>query len=227
MSTNDFDTSHLSGNAKRVADSIVAWLTGANATAPSGGGCRAFYTPEEWRERGEKHGTEAALILCHDGGDLAPYCNLDYDIGCGKLHDLFQSMLEKQGYYVEACTSWYSAVYPVAHVKPGPFEKSGKLRDYVETEIDVDNIPMVHVYLGKCADHDGVNSAFGETVARIVVHAPDGIRTEVVALSVHERRSVHVVEMNVIHKSADVTHRAVLRPWDRRPNALRRAADGS
>ena len=103
----DFDTNNLSGESKKVAD-IVNSVMGEDAY---GGGCKAYYTPDEWRERGESYGTESVLILVHDGSDLASYCNIDY--GCVSRIEKLRIALEKNGYYVENCTGWYSAVYRI------------------------------------------------------------------------------------------------------------------
>lgn len=78
---------------------------------PDTGGCRPFYTPEEWRARNEKYGTTSELVIVHDGGDYAPLMNLDY-----MAYDLFDAFMKKfselcPGHYIEACTGWYSAVY--------------------------------------------------------------------------------------------------------------------
>lgn len=108
---NDFDTSNLSGKAKTLANGIVKWMTERYGQSPSGGGSRAFYSPKEWRERGESYGQQSVLILCHDGGDLAPLCNWDYE--CYKSMEAFKDFLRQKGFYVEQCTSWYSAVYPL------------------------------------------------------------------------------------------------------------------
>jgi len=70
-----------------------------------------LYTPKEWRERGERWGTTSKLVITHDGGDFAPYLNLDY--GCYKLFDEMVEFFSKHGYYAELCTGWYSAVYPI------------------------------------------------------------------------------------------------------------------
>lgn len=112
MAKNDFDTSNLSGKAKTIANSIVEWMTQRYGEAPDGGGCRAFYSQKEWKERGESYGSGSVLILCHDGGDLAPLCNWDYE--CYESMDKFKVFLkEKHGVYAEQCTSWYTAVYPL------------------------------------------------------------------------------------------------------------------
>lgn len=111
MASSDFDTSSLRGKPKKVADSIVAFLTRRLGAAPSGGGCKAFYSKDEWRNKGERDcGPAAILILCHDGGDLSPYCNLDYEVY--SAYEALQQMLEKEhGVWLEQGSSWYSVVY--------------------------------------------------------------------------------------------------------------------
>lgn len=69
-----------------------------------------FYTPQEWRKKGERYGRSSVLVMVHDGGPLAPYCNLDY--GAYALHDRLVERLAALGYYFEPCTTWYSAIYP-------------------------------------------------------------------------------------------------------------------
>jgi hypothetical protein len=75
----------------------------------SSGGCRAFYTPEEWKARGEPYGHGACLIVCHDGGDLAPLFNLDYENYQG-WETMFQ-VLDNHGYLAESMTGWATAIY--------------------------------------------------------------------------------------------------------------------
>lgn len=101
----DFATDHLNDEQKKIAG-VMLEVAGKKA---SGGGCRAFYTPEEWIDRGESYGKESKLIVCHDGGDLAKFCNFDYQQY--KAIDRMEKALAEIGYYVEQCTSWYSAVY--------------------------------------------------------------------------------------------------------------------
>jgi len=73
------------------------------------GGCKMFYSPQEWRDRKEDHGVNAELIVCHDGGAHAPYFSLD----CGRYsaHDRMDSFLRGLGLMMEQCTTWYSAIY--------------------------------------------------------------------------------------------------------------------
>lgn len=111
----DFAVDRLNDEEKTVAAAIVKML----GKSASGGGCRAFYGVEEWRARNEKWGNDAVLVIVHDGGDLAPYCNWNY--GQYKRVEALQECLENIGYYVEQCTSWYSAVYRFPNPeKPAP-----------------------------------------------------------------------------------------------------------
>jgi hypothetical protein len=71
------------------------------------GGCRAFYTPEEWKTRGEMHGGGAVLIVAHDGGDLAPVFNPNYG---SSLFGKMDAHLEDHGFYTVGLTSWATAI---------------------------------------------------------------------------------------------------------------------
>lgn len=101
----DFTTEHLRPHERVIADAVLRALPD-DAT---GGGCPAFWSPDKWRERGERFGTDSLLVLVHDGGDLAPCCNFDY--GAPLCVRALEEELRKLGLFVEACTSWYSAVY--------------------------------------------------------------------------------------------------------------------
>lgn len=70
---------------------------------------RSFYSPKEWKARGERYGLQSELIVVHDGGDLASFFNPDY--GSWKLQSAMNEALEKVGYYAEPCTTWYTAIY--------------------------------------------------------------------------------------------------------------------
>lgn len=68
-----------------------------------------IYSAREWRDRGEEWGRNSKLIIVHDGGDHAPYMNLDY--GSHSLHDKLINFLRDHGYWMELCTGWYTAIY--------------------------------------------------------------------------------------------------------------------
>jgi len=105
----DFADDSLNPIQKAISQVILECLR-EDVKNPSGGGCKAFYSPQEWIDRGERYGHDSFLVVCHDGGDLAPYFSLDY-----RQYDFYNKMenaLNQIGYYQEQCTSWYSAIYP-------------------------------------------------------------------------------------------------------------------
>ena len=73
------------------------------------GGCKTFYSPVEWRERGEEYGLSAELIVVHDGGDVAALFNYDYD--AINLQNEILLALSDAGLFAEPCTCWYTAIY--------------------------------------------------------------------------------------------------------------------
>jgi hypothetical protein len=78
---------------------------------PDPGGCQTFYTPAQWKERGEDYGTESKLIVVYDGGDVGAFFNYDRDDGYRFTTEM-QAALKKAGFYYEECTHWYCAIYP-------------------------------------------------------------------------------------------------------------------
>jgi hypothetical protein len=89
------------------------------------GGCKAFYSPAEWKAREEKYGTESHLVVVYDGGAMRPVFSMDaaYDLDCDRyqqtgekrkpyaLYEGMQDKLREAGLYFEESTGWYAAVY--------------------------------------------------------------------------------------------------------------------
>jgi hypothetical protein len=76
------------------------------------GGCRVFYSPEEWMERGEQYGTDAELVVVYDGGDHARFFSMDADsFTMYASTERMREALEEVGAWFEECTGWYAAVY--------------------------------------------------------------------------------------------------------------------
>ena len=98
----------LSKQGRDAAKAIVEFLADHGMTDHGGGG--KFYTPAEWRERGEEYGTRSLLVITHDGGDHAAAFNWDYE--CYELIEQLREKLSPLGVYIEQGTSWFSAVYP-------------------------------------------------------------------------------------------------------------------
>lgn len=70
------------------------------------GGCKAFYAPEEWVDPVRK---SVLLVVCHDGGAMAPRFNLDYEQY--KLYDSIDPMLKSRGLWRDHMNSAVSHVY--------------------------------------------------------------------------------------------------------------------
>jgi hypothetical protein len=97
----------LSEMGEQAYDTIIAFL--AEKMWGDTGGCKAFYSPQEWRDRGESYGTDSELVVVYDGGDLWYIFNMD-----AMLYEIHEAMMEKfhpLDMFCEACTGWYSAIY--------------------------------------------------------------------------------------------------------------------
>ena len=114
MTNTDFQIPDgLSKKGEASAKALIKLAQKMNGSEASGGGCRAFYTPEQWKERGEEYGLGSELIVVHDGGDLCPFLNWDYE--CYDAVDKSVEALKKVGTYAESCTCWYTAIYPTGN----------------------------------------------------------------------------------------------------------------
>lgn len=80
------------------------------------GGCKPFYSPDEWRDRDEwatvgGEPKNVVLIVCHDGGDMSLYG------GRPNLWATLRRELHNAGYFVARGTGWWSYVmHPDARV---------------------------------------------------------------------------------------------------------------
>lgn len=72
---------------------------------------RDFYTPAEWRERGEEYGSESLLVIMHDGGDIGDF--VSYDREQYAMIEELNEALAAVGLYAQQCTTWYSAIYRI------------------------------------------------------------------------------------------------------------------
>jgi|TARA_R110000868_G_scaffold33787_1_gene122375 hypothetical protein len=96
----------LSKLGLRTAKAIRAF---AKKRGLNTGGCKTFYSPQEWSERGEKYGEGSELIVVYDGGDLAQFFNYDYEEY--DQIDRMHKALEQKGVFSECLYSWCSGVY--------------------------------------------------------------------------------------------------------------------
>lgn len=70
------------------------------------GGCKAFYSPREWVDHVS---LEAVMVVCHDGGGLAPRFNMNYEQL--KLYNQADSMLSARGLWREHQNSAVTHIY--------------------------------------------------------------------------------------------------------------------
>jgi hypothetical protein len=99
---------NLSPDGAAAYATVRAYLRATHSTYC--GGCKAFYSPEEWKAR-EPHTDVKGVILVvmHDGGELSNVFNLDK--GCVHLYDRMRSALNEAGFMAESMTAWYSYIY--------------------------------------------------------------------------------------------------------------------
>jgi hypothetical protein len=97
----------LSIRGKEAAQLILDFLLAERLTGTCG--CRAFYSPQQWKERGEEYGHDALLILVYDAGDIG-MC-MDPAEGQHELVDQFRENLDRHGFVIEPLSHWCSAIY--------------------------------------------------------------------------------------------------------------------
>jgi hypothetical protein len=97
----------LPRKGRLAAKLILEFLAEKGLTDHGGGG--KFYSPKEWRERGESYAQGSQLVITHDGGDHA--CAFNYDYEAYALMEELRGRLQPHGIYIEQCASWFSAVY--------------------------------------------------------------------------------------------------------------------
>lgn len=98
----------LSELGEKAYQVIMNVMTKNNMTYT--GGCKTFYSPKEWAERGEEYGLDSELIVVYDGGEVKEFfCYLEENDDCMEIMD---QALASVGVYDEPCTCWYSAIYP-------------------------------------------------------------------------------------------------------------------
>lgn len=107
---NDLRINQLDSVGQQLAQLIISTAENIQKRPVYCGGCRAFYSPQEWQDRQELYGLDSHLIVCHDGGDFASFFNYAYEVP--DYMEKMRQAIKKFGYYAVSCTSWYTAIYP-------------------------------------------------------------------------------------------------------------------
>jgi len=76
------------------------------------GGCKVFYSPTEWKARGEKYCTGSTLVVVYDGADARRAFNMDYGYETKYKHmNDINERLDAVGVFPEEGTGWYCGIY--------------------------------------------------------------------------------------------------------------------
>ena len=78
------------------------------------GGQKVFWSPKQWRDKGEPFGKGAELIILHEGGDHAQFFSLDHAYESSKPYEDFEFMiqyLKQRGFWAESLYRWSTAIY--------------------------------------------------------------------------------------------------------------------
>jgi hypothetical protein len=110
----------LTTRARRAYQLIVECLQKLGITTESTGGCRTFYSPSEWKEKGETSGRNAILIVVYDGSSVKYHFSMDaaYETKGNKVGseiyektEAMQTYLNEADFRYEELTRWCAAIY--------------------------------------------------------------------------------------------------------------------
>ena len=73
------------------------------------GGCKAFYSPAEWKARDARFCCNSELVVVYDGGHARYFCSLDWHDAT--LYNEFRLALAAIGCHFEEAEHWYGGVY--------------------------------------------------------------------------------------------------------------------
>lgn len=96
----------LSRKGRQAAQTILRVMA-ESPISVSSGGCRTFYSPQEWKDRGEPYGQGGVLVVVYDGGDARHWFTMDEGY---TLYEKMREALSEIGVYAEPGTNWYSAI---------------------------------------------------------------------------------------------------------------------
>lgn len=106
----------LDEKGQKAYQIIVEYLIANNLATTE---LQAFYSPTEWRARGEEYGGESHLVVMYDGcTSLKRVFSMDacYESGRAEGYKHYEALgdkLAEAGLFFEECTRWYSAIYTI------------------------------------------------------------------------------------------------------------------
>ena len=99
----------LSRKARKLALALAKLAKERNWNA----GQKVFWSPKQWRDKGEPYGENSSLIILHEGGDHAPFFSMDYSYEAGS-YDQYEEQLKflsGYGFWSEGIYRWSTAIY--------------------------------------------------------------------------------------------------------------------
>ena len=98
----------LSRKARKLAKAIAKLAKQRDWNA----GQKVFWSPKEWKEKGECYGLKSQLVILHEGGDHAPFFSLDHSYYDGwERYEEQLKFLSQHGFWIEGLYTWSSAIY--------------------------------------------------------------------------------------------------------------------
>jgi len=88
----------------RIVETVIEWAKSNHIDLTD----TAFYTPEEWKARGEVHCTKSKLVMTYEG-EINHVINGYTDDPMN--YATLVATLDKLGYWFECGTSWYCGFY--------------------------------------------------------------------------------------------------------------------
>jgi hypothetical protein len=99
----------LSRKARKLAFALAKLAKERNWNA----GQKVFWSPKQWRDKGESYGRDAELVILHEGGAHAPFFSLDHAYNT-RFYNQYEEQvrfLSEYGFWLEGLYTWSSAVY--------------------------------------------------------------------------------------------------------------------
>lgn len=174
-------------------------------------GDTAFYSPEEWRARGELYGTDSKLVLVFEGG---LFSLLNGYLDCVELIDEFDRFVRGFGYFYEMGNAWNLGFYPIDD-EPPPTVEYRRYADKLRDPRWIDKRDQIRRRAGQACEECG-KTGFVEVHHCYYVRGwepweyPDYL-LKCVCRTCHERRAVIEMRMNGFLSSLSMAHMEVLR----------------
>jgi hypothetical protein len=101
---------NLCSQGRSAAQAILGMLTEDNECWS--GGCRAFFSPQEWRNKGHELIDRTVLVVLHDGGIMSEYFDPVYG---GQRYERQLQYLRENSFFAEHISHFYAEILPIGN----------------------------------------------------------------------------------------------------------------